>query len=121
MMLGEFTSVTDIEKNLAWAAGGAACTLCLGEVQGDESSHESPHLLLPFRLLRHGTWSTLPSPCSSPPKSLSYITHRTSVSPDGKFGFHVTTGDGKMAHTVDWEGSCAIFYHKTAPRCLLQD
>lgn len=38
--------------------------------------------------------------------------HKTSQSPTGKFGFPVTTYDGKTAHTVDWEESWAVFYRK---------
>jgi len=38
--------------------------------------------------------------------------HRASVSPTGKFGFHVKTYDGKLAHTVDWDASWASFYRK---------
>ncbi|PMD32250.1 hypothetical protein L207DRAFT_499902 [Hyaloscypha variabilis F] len=38
--------------------------------------------------------------------------HRRSKSPTGKFGFHVTTCDGKMEHTVEWEESWAVFYQK---------
>ncbi|KAL8704321.1 MAG: hypothetical protein Q9201_002507 [Fulgogasparrea decipioides] len=38
--------------------------------------------------------------------------HKVSQSPTGKFGFHVATCDGKMAHTVDWEDSWAVFYRK---------
>jgi fructosamine-3-kinase len=38
--------------------------------------------------------------------------HKKSTSPTGKFGFHVTTCDGKMAHTVEWEESWAIFFQK---------
>lgn len=38
--------------------------------------------------------------------------HKTSQSPTGQFGFHVATCDGKMAHTVEWEESWAVFYRK---------
>ncbi|KAK4223271.1 Fructosamine kinase-domain-containing protein [Podospora fimiseda] len=38
--------------------------------------------------------------------------HKSSVSPTGKFGFHVTTCDGKLSHTVDWDASWASFYRK---------
>lgn len=38
--------------------------------------------------------------------------HKTSQSPTGKFGYHVTTCDGKMTHTVEWEESWAGFYEK---------
>ncbi|KAK4201516.1 major facilitator superfamily domain-containing protein [Triangularia verruculosa] len=38
--------------------------------------------------------------------------HKQSRSPTGKFGFPVTTCDGKTAHTVDWEESWATFYRK---------
>ncbi|CAJ2501121.1 Uu.00g039740.m01.CDS01 [Anthostomella pinea] len=38
--------------------------------------------------------------------------HQISRSPTGKFGFHITTCDGKMAHTVEWQDSWAEFYKK---------
>ncbi|KAK0702880.1 Fructosamine kinase-domain-containing protein [Apiosordaria backusii] len=38
--------------------------------------------------------------------------HKQSRSPTGKFGFPVTTCDGKTAHTVDWEESWTDFYRK---------
>ena len=38
--------------------------------------------------------------------------HKASQSPTGKFGFHVTTCDGIVAQTVEWEESWAVFYRK---------
>ena len=38
--------------------------------------------------------------------------HEMNRSSTDKFGFHVVTCDGKMAHTVDWEDSWAVFYRK---------
>ncbi|KAB5555066.1 Fructosamine kinase-domain-containing protein [Coniochaeta sp. 2T2.1] len=38
--------------------------------------------------------------------------HKSSVSPTGKFGFHVTTCDGTTPQPVDWEESWAVFYRK---------
>lgn len=38
--------------------------------------------------------------------------HKASESPTGKFGFHITTCDGKMAHVVDWEEEWAPFFRK---------
>lgn len=38
--------------------------------------------------------------------------HRKSVSPTGKFGFHVTTCDGKMPHNVEWEERWDVFFGK---------
>lgn len=38
--------------------------------------------------------------------------HRSSKSPTGKFGFPITTCDGKLAHTVEWESSWAVFFSK---------
>jgi protein-ribulosamine 3-kinase len=38
--------------------------------------------------------------------------HKISQSPTGKFGFHVTTCDGKMNHIVEWEESWAVFFRK---------
>ncbi|KAL2047680.1 hypothetical protein N7G274_000722 [Stereocaulon virgatum] len=38
--------------------------------------------------------------------------HRKSKSPNGMFGFEVTTCDGKLPHTVAWEESWAMFFGK---------
>jgi protein-ribulosamine 3-kinase len=38
--------------------------------------------------------------------------HRNSVSPTGKFGFHITTCHGKFPQCVGWEDSWQIFYSK---------
>lgn len=38
--------------------------------------------------------------------------HQKSVSPTGKFGFHVPTYDGKLPQTVDWDGSWPSFFTK---------
>ncbi|WEW60326.1 fructosamine kinase [Emydomyces testavorans] len=52
---------------------------------------------------------------TSPPDAHNFCSrlaemHKRSQSPTGKFGFHVTTCDGKVAHTVRWEESWAIFF-----------
>lgn len=36
--------------------------------------------------------------------------HKTSRSPHGQFGFHVTTCDGDRPHLVNWENDWAVFY-----------
>lgn len=38
--------------------------------------------------------------------------HRKGASPEGKFGFPVTTCDGRLPHTVAWEDSWATFFAK---------
>lgn len=38
--------------------------------------------------------------------------HQKSASPNGMFGFYVTTCDGKNAHTVDWESNWGTFFGK---------
>ena len=38
--------------------------------------------------------------------------HHQSSSPNGMFGFEVTTCDGKLPHTVAWEASWATFFAK---------
>lgn len=38
--------------------------------------------------------------------------HLSKVFPTGRFGFHVPTCDGKMAHTVEWEDSWAVYFSK---------
>lgn len=38
--------------------------------------------------------------------------HHKGTSPNGMFGFPVTTCDGKLPHTVAWESSWAVFFAK---------
>ncbi|KAI4272772.1 MAG: hypothetical protein LQ337_005070 [Flavoplaca oasis] len=38
--------------------------------------------------------------------------HHKGTSPNGMFGFPVTTCDGKLPHTVEWESSWAVFFAK---------
>jgi protein-ribulosamine 3-kinase len=38
--------------------------------------------------------------------------HKNSVSPTGKFGFPITTFDGKLPQVVDWDPSWASFFGK---------
>ena len=38
--------------------------------------------------------------------------HHKGTSPNGKFGFEVTTCDGKLPHVTEWESSWATFYGK---------
>ena len=38
--------------------------------------------------------------------------HRKSVSPTGKFGFHVPTYDGKLPQMVEWDSSWPRFFSK---------
>lgn len=54
---------------------------------------------------------------SSPPDPVEFTRrlaemHKKSQSLTNRFGFHVTTCDGKMAHTVDWEESWAEFFKR---------
>jgi protein-ribulosamine 3-kinase len=47
--------------------------------------------------------------------------HRKSVSPTGKFGFHVTTCQGNTPQQVSWESSWAIFFSKLLTHVLNLD
>jgi fructosamine-3-kinase len=38
--------------------------------------------------------------------------HRSSISPTGKFGFHITTCQGRIPQAVAWESSWATFFTK---------
>lgn len=38
--------------------------------------------------------------------------HKKSVSPTGKFGFHIPTFDGKLPQMVEWDTSWASFFSK---------
>jgi fructosamine-3-kinase len=44
--------------------------------------------------------------------------HQKSVSPTGKFGFHVTTYAGNLPQFVAWENSWEIFFAKTMRQAL---
>lgn len=48
--------------------------------------------------------------------------HKKSVSPTGKFGFHVTTCHGKAAQLTDlWEDSWEVLYHKQLAQVFAMD
>ncbi|OQV04902.1 hypothetical protein CLAIMM_09716 [Cladophialophora immunda] len=46
------------------------------------------------------------------------LLHKHSKSPNGKFGFHVTTYSGNLPQSVDWEDSWETFFAKSM-RCAL--
>lgn len=47
--------------------------------------------------------------------------HRNSVSPSGKFGFHVTTCHGRLTQVVDWDESWASLYRKQLAHMIKLD
>lgn len=47
--------------------------------------------------------------------------HRSSVSPTGKFGFHLPTCQGKLPQDVKWESSWASFFAKLLKGALCLD
>lgn len=47
--------------------------------------------------------------------------HRNSVSPTGKFGFHVPTCHGKLTQVVDWDDSWASLYKKQLAHMIKLD
>jgi protein-ribulosamine 3-kinase len=47
--------------------------------------------------------------------------HRTSVSPNGKFGFHIQTYDGKLPHNTEWNDSWPDFFVKFLTSVYDQD
>ncbi|KAH0538683.1 hypothetical protein FGG08_004758 [Glutinoglossum americanum] len=47
--------------------------------------------------------------------------HKKSVSPTGKFGFHVPTYDGKLEQVVDWDSSWPSFFGKLLAGVLQSD
>ncbi|KAI9792950.1 MAG: hypothetical protein M1816_001272 [Peltula sp. TS41687] len=102
MMLGEFTSVTEIEKVMP---GLLPAPYAWGKFKAED-------LLTYFYLSEFVDMDVVNAPEPSLFTAKVAQLHKTSVSPEGKFGFHVTTCDGKMAHTVDWEDSWATFYAK---------
>lgn len=44
--------------------------------------------------------------------------HQNSQSPNGKFGFHITTYAGNLPQMVDWESSWEIFFAKSLRHAL---
>ncbi|KAL9607801.1 MAG: hypothetical protein Q9167_007319 [Letrouitia subvulpina] len=101
MMLGEFTSITEIHS------------LIPGLVP-------APHGWGKYKVGSPDTYfflSDFIDMDTSAPDPVHFAArvaqlHRKSKSPDGMFGFNVTTCDGKLPHTVAWEKSWATFYGK---------
>ncbi|KAK5989533.1 Protein-ribulosamine 3-kinase [Cladobotryum mycophilum] len=44
--------------------------------------------------------------------------HRQSQSPNGKFGFHITTYAGNLPQMVEWEDSWEVFFSKSLRKAL---
>lgn len=47
--------------------------------------------------------------------------HRNSVSPTGKFGFHINTCQGKTQQAVEWESSWAVLFEKMLRHIAQED
>lgn len=47
--------------------------------------------------------------------------HRTSISPTGKFGFHINTCQGKTQQAVGWESSWAVLFEKMLRHVAQED
>ncbi|KAL9069431.1 MAG: hypothetical protein Q9157_006158, partial [Trypethelium eluteriae] len=99
-------------------------------LNGEWESSKAIHELMPgfvpeplgfgrYKLKKPATWfylcefidmdlETAPDPVDFTAK-VSEL-HKTSRSPTGKFGFHVTTCDGKIPHVVTWEENWANFF-----------
>ena len=102
MMRGEYTSVTEILKvvpGLLPAPRG----------WGKFKNADSPTY---FYLSNFVEIDVVSAPDPSQFTARVAQLHQTSTSPNGKFGCHVATCEGKMAHTVEWEESWAAFYAK---------
>jgi protein-ribulosamine 3-kinase len=102
MMLGEFTSVTEILKIMP---GLLPLPYAWGKFKREDPS--TYFLLSEFIDM---DVVTAPEPMQFTAKVAQM--HQRGTSPDGRFGFPVITCDGKMAHTVEWESSWAKFYAK---------
>lgn len=102
MMLGEYTSGTEIEKLMP---GLTPKPRAWGEFEV-----ANPPTFFFLSDFVHMDVTSAPDPVQFTSKIAEL--HRKSRSPTGKFGFDVTTCDGKMAHTVAWEESWAVFYAK---------
>lgn len=100
MMRGEYTSVVEIEKT---CPGLLLTPFAWGKFTSQNTY---------FYLSEFVDMDVVkpPDPADSAAKVARL--HQSSVSPTGKFGFHVTTCDGKMTHTVEWEDSWAVFFSK---------
>lgn len=102
MMLGEFTAVNEILK---YAPGLLPEPYAWGMFRSG-----NPRTF--FYLSNFVDMDTISAPEPTQFAAKVAQLHRSSVSPEGKFGFQVTTCDGKMAHTVDWESDWATFFSR---------
>lgn len=102
MMLGEHTSVTEIKKVLP---GLVPTPRGWGKFAAENASTY-------FYLSDFVDMDVVSAP--EPVQFTAKLAelHQRTVSPNGQFGFHITTCDGKMAHTVACEDSRAKFYAK---------
>lgn len=98
---GELQSVLEINKTVA---GLAPKSYAFGTME--KTSSPSFFLLSEFVNMKNG----LPDP-----KVLGACLaklHQKSQSPNGKFGFHVTTYDGKLPQIADWKSSLSNFFSR---------
>jgi protein-ribulosamine 3-kinase len=103
MMFGEFTSITTINSVIPGLVPAPA-----GWGKYNIDLHEETYFFLE---------DYIDMDVTSPPEPVSFTAlvaelHRKGTSPNGMFGFPVTTCDGKLPHTVDWEESWSVFFAK---------
>ena len=110
MMLGEFTSVTQIHSLIP---GLVPAPHGWGKYKA--GSKDTYFFLSDFLDLR----TSAPDPVRFTSRIAEL--HRKSQSPNGMFGFDVTTCDGKLPHTVAWEKSWATFFGKLLQGVLKLD
>lgn len=99
MLLGDFTSLTTIDSAVPGLVPKVA-----GWGKYNTGSPDIYFLLEDFLDIDN---------CA--PEPIQFTTrlaelHHNTASPNGMFGFHVTTCDGKLPHTVAWEESWAVFF-----------
>ena len=101
MMFGEYTSVTEIHSLIP---GLVPAPHCWGKYIA--GSPDTYFFLSDFIDMD----TSAPDPAQFTARVAEL--HRKSKSPNGMFGFEVTTCDGKLPHTVAWEKSWATFFGK---------
>ena len=110
MMLGEFTSVTEIHSLIPGLVPAPR-----GWGKYKTGSPDTYFFLSDFLDMD----TSAPEPVQFTARVAEL--HRKSKSPNGQFGFKLTTCDGKLPHTVAWEKSWATFFGKLLSGVLKLD
>ncbi|KAI1487336.1 vegetative incompatibility protein 4 [Biscogniauxia mediterranea] len=107
---GEFIGMSELHK---LAPNLVPKPIAWGKV--NDSVPVTYFLLIEFKQFTPG----LPNPVKLGAKLAAM--HRNSISPNGKFGFHVQTYDGARIQAVDWDDSWTSFFSKLLSEAYRQD